>query len=423
MTEHRGLLRRGLGAAAGVALGLLVLAPAALADFRGPIEDGGWAGSRIDTPERVSIPNQTLTAVIKDPNPLARPDVLVTFGRAPGIPSECSVVSGEAVPGSSGSGGTLYSVTTSVDCNGAYPYVFEASVSGVTGRSYMPALSSTLTVEVPPAAVAGVSAALIEGTRNVRVSWDAAADPAPDFLGYVVQRRLGAGQWTDVAEARPKATSLVDNEVPAEGGEYTYRVLARRSGVGRELESAQGATDRVTLPAGDPGTSTTLPGDPGPTVPGDPGGPGGTDGTGAPPPDGGTGAPGKPNVIKGSARPRITPRAPNLGSPAQSNLGILLNRPPGLDDDSGDGDGGYDEALDYGDPSIDGSLADEEEGSSIFYAGERRGLAIPVATGFVLFAWAIHLRFLARASRPEPIGSGSSQYYDDPFDPFYDPMH
>jgi hypothetical protein len=419
VTQQPGRGRRALGLAAGIGLGLLLLAPGALADNRGPL-DGPWEGSKIDTPTRVAVGNQVLGAVIRDPNPLANPTVTASFSRAPDIPSECAV-DASPVYRSPDSNNT-YLVNTSVDCNGAYPFTFDANVVNIPARSVMEQLSGTLIVEVPPSAVSGVSATVVEGTRNVSVKWTASTDTAIDFLGYAVERRLGSGQWVTVSNTGPTATAFVDTEVPAEAGEYSYRVRGRRPGVPDDVLSAQGGIDKVTLPAGLPDTSSSLPDDGSTTVPGTPPGdgttvPGGTVG------DGTTTPTGKPNVIKGSNRPRVTTRAPNLGAPAQSNLGILLNRPAGLaDEDDEDGDGGYNETLPFGDPNIDGSLADDEEsGSSIFYSGERRGLAIPVATGFVLFAWAIHLRFLARASRPEAAGA-QAQYYDDPFDPFYDPM-
>jgi hypothetical protein len=405
-----------------------VAAPRAGADTRGPVGAGAFKGSRITTPERVAVPNQALVALIKDNNPLAYPTVTVTFSRAPGIPSGCTVSSGQPQRGADSSEGTTYSASTSVNCNGAYPYKFEATVVTGLGREAMdPPLTATLNVEVPPSAVNGVSATVVEGTRNVSVKWTTSSSTAPDFLGYLVQRRLGSGSWSTVNEVDEGTSSLVDSAVPADPGTYSYRVLARRAGIDGEVLSAQGNTDSVTLTAGDP-TTTTIPDDgSGTTIPGGAGtggdGTGGTDGTGATGGDGTTPTTtGKPTIIKGAPRARGTTLAPNLGKPAQSTLGILIAKPAGGDSLAGeDGDGGYDESLPFGDPNIDGSLADDEEGgSSIFYPGEHRGLAIPVATGFVLFAWAIHLRFLARASRPEAAPQGG--HYADPFDPFYDPM-
>jgi hypothetical protein len=416
-----GFVRRALGATAAAGVGLVLVAPQALgADNRGPITSGPWEGSQITTPERVAIPNQVLGAIINDPNLLVTPTVTMVFSRAPGIPAECTVTSGPAQRTQTTSQGELFNATTNVNCNGAYPYTVDARVTAV---SNMPQLRGTLVVEVPPSAVSGVSATLVEGTRNVSLKWTGSTGTAPDFLGYRVQRRLGSGQWITIDDTPESVTSMLDDSLPADPGEYSYRVLARRGGADDDVLSAQGTVDSVTLPSGDPTTDTTLPDDgTGTTVPGTPGDgttPGG-DGTGTPG-DGSTSTTGKPTVIKGGARPSGTTRAPNLGTPAQSNLGILLNRPAGVASGDED-DGGFDESLPFGDPSIDGSLAEEAEDgeSSIFYTGENRGLAIPIATGFVLFAWAIHLRFLARASRPEAAPAGG--HYRDPFDPFYDPM-
>src|SRR5690606_5263674 len=100
---------------------------------------------------------------------------------------------------------------------------------------------------------------------------------APDFLGYKVQRRLGSKEWATVTTVGPTAKAFVDNDVPAEGGEYAYRVLGRRAGVPDEVLSAQGTVDKVTLPEGTPDTSTSIPGDgSSTTVPGTPPGDGTT---------------------------------------------------------------------------------------------------------------------------------------------------
>ena len=188
------------------------------------------------------------------------------------------------------------------------------------------------------------------------------------------------------------------------------------------MTGPEGNLDSVTLTAGDPTTSapgdTTPPtnpdGTPAPTVPGDP-----SVTTPA------TTADGKviPKVVNTRNRGRTgggTP-APNLGRSTQSGLGVRLN--PLAGEAGSEEDGGFGETLPFGDPSIDeeGALADDG-GSSLFYeGGTGRGMAVPVAIGFVFFAWAIHLRFLARASKPV---QGHVGYDDDwdPFDPFYDPM-
>ncbi len=92
-----------------------------------------------------------------------------------------------------------------------------------------------------------------------------------------------------------------------------------------------------------------------------------------------------------SALPRgqvgVGTKAPRLGTPTGANIPDLLT------------DDGFDEELDYGD--LGGGDESEDGLSSFYYEGAGgRGMAVPVATGFVLFAWAVHLRYLARAAKP-----------------------
>ena len=65
-------------------------------------------------------------------------------------------------------------------------------------------------------------------------------------------------------------------------------------------------------------------------------------------------------------------------------------------------DTGFNEELPYDlDGQGDDELAGESPGSDPVSALPGRGLAIPIAVGLVLAVWALHLRFLARAARPE----------------------
>jgi hypothetical protein len=422
--ERRSAIRRCLGTAAAAGLSLLVLAPTASSETR-EITSGFWAGSRLTTPSKVAVPNEPLAGYVKrDGTFLPTLNVTITMERAPGIPTACTVAVGQPDRDDNTSEGLPVWAHTTVSCNGAYPYTIAASDKPpLSATRTMPPLTSTLLVEVPPQPVNGVTASVAEGSRNVTVTWTASASPALDFLGYRVERRLGSGQWVTVGSVEKGTTSMVDDTVPADPGEYAYRVRGRRAGAtGNEVPSAEGNVDKVTLAAGDPSSSTST------TTAG-----GGTDGGTTPTnPDGSGGvttpsttADGKliPKIVNsGTKRGRVngTP-APGLGSSTQNGLGVLLT--PVKGELSGeDDDGGFGETLPFGDPSIDGSLADEEDGSSLFYEGTGgRGMAVPVAVGFVFFAWAIHLRFLARAARPE---AGQVAYAEtwDPFDPFYDPM-
>lgn len=420
MIRRRPVAQRCLGVAAASGLAVLLLAPAAHAEVR-EITSGHWAGSKITTPERVAIPNQSITALIERGSTLAGlGPVTIAFNRAPGIPASCTVAYGTTVEGADRGEGVPVSATTAVNCNGAYPYTVDAyDQPPLSARRTMPQLSSTLVVEVPPTAIAGVTASVPEGSRTVTISWTASSSPSPDFLGYRVQRRLGSGQWVTVTSVEKGTTSAADDGVPADPGEYAYRVLGRRSGAGdSEVLSAEGSVDKVTLTAGDPTTTSTASGDG--TTPTNPDGTGGA-GTGGTTPSTTADSKVLPRIVNSAGgRGRVGAPAPRLGSSTQNGLGVLLTPIPG--EDAEGESGGYDDELPFGDPNIDDSLADGEDGSSLFYEGTSgRGMAVPVAVGFVFFAWAIHLRFLARAARPE-LGQVPYSEAWDPFDPFYDPM-
>jgi hypothetical protein len=88
---------------------------------------------------------------------------------------------------------------------------------------------------------------------------------------------------------------------------------------------------------------------------------------------------------------------PRVGTPSRNFFPPLL-APPEVDT-------GFDEDLPFEDREAgdeEAVLPDDELASGPL--SERlpgRGLVVPVATGLVLAVWALHLRFLARASRPE----------------------
>jgi hypothetical protein len=404
------MIRRALAATAAAGLGILLVAPIGLASENREVTTGPFTGSRLTTPTSTTVSNPQLLALIKRTNS-GTTDLVVTASIDPpaGLPGGCETVVGQPDKLPTTADGVPVVVGTSLTCNGAYTYQIGATSGSllVGTRKLDPPLESTLVVEVPPAAVDGVGATANDESRTVSVTWDASSDTAPDFRGYRVLRRHGSnGDWVKVADVGPGTTGVVDDDLPPEAGDYTYRVLGRRVGVGGDVVSTSGGTDKVTLAEGevtttttaDGTTSTVVAGDPGSTVPGD----GGSSTTAA-----------RTRTPATRGRTGVGIKAPRLGTPSQANLPVLLT-PTTVDE-------GYDEQLDYGDESIDDSALPSEESSSAFYEnGPGKGMAVPVATGLVLFAWAIHLRFLARASRPESGHHLGDPF--DPFDPFLDPM-
>jgi hypothetical protein len=235
----------------------------------------------------------------------------------------------------------------------------------------------------------------------VVLSWDKASAPAPDFLGYRIERAKG-DSWEALKDVSPQTTSFTDTAPPPEGGVLSYRVRAMRDATGNPVLSSPSPEVPVTVPTtgGTGGTDGGTPGTDGGT-PGTDGGTPGTDG-GTPGTDGSTSTTKKP-IGTGKANPlggrsfKPLPRgqlgtgtaAPRIGVPSSSNIPDLL-----------EGDNGFDEELDYGD-QLAGDEGGEDGLSSFYYENDGgKGMAKPVAIGSVFLAWAFHMRFLAKAAKP-----------------------
>lgn len=400
--------RRAGAAAAGVAL-VLALAPSGQAQESIP---PAYAGSRITTPAAVSTSSPAITAdIVREYNGRLQGLHPKSFLIVPGdLPSGCGptgeVLLDTVIEPPSKPNTTSTKAIASTPCNGSYGIRVEATLRNNFGGSAVDrvVLVGRVNVVAPPSAVSGVEASADGST--VRITWSSSAGSHPDFLGYRIQRQTGDG-WTTLADVGRDDTSYSDGSPPSEG-RITYRVLARRSGPsgdvtcdcgGRTTIELQGSTTTSTAPGGTDGGTT---GGDGGTTGGSGGADGGTTGGGA---DGGTPGDGTTPTTAGSsgrtprggrsfsALPRgqvgVGTKAPRLGTPTGANIPGLLTP-----------DAGFDEELDYGDQEL--GSGDGEDGLSSFHyenaAG--RGMAVPVATGFVLFAWAVHLRYLARAARP-----------------------
>ena len=407
------------GAAAGLAL-LAVVPHSAHADQI----PRGWEGSRLIAPEgTVRTPRIEIQAELRrEYTPRAR-DLLgnvhrnelhvATYVVVPaGLPAACGPAGGRAVTATmdpSNAAADEYPVNKSIPvttvtadatlpCNGEYGIRVDAVYRPRPfGQDEEATLLGSVRVAAPPPEVPKASA--VDDGGTVVVSWTpvADADKPADFLGYRVERRVGEGDWEPLAtKLASDKRSFNDSAPQAGGGTVTYRVRTRRAAP----PTGEAVSDGVTAELG--ATPTVPPGtDPGTSVPG--GTDGGATGGGTAGTDGGTtggtgGGGGGGGGVTRRGRTGIGTRAPRLGTPSQANF------PPLLTPD----DGGFEEEIDYGDRN----LAGEEEGdelSSLFYEEDTgRGMAVPVATGFVLAAWAFHLRFLAKAARPgaAPVGVG-----------------
>ena len=323
-------------------------------------------------------------------------------------PSGCSMPNPAA---SSGRTPASFATDLTFQCNGTYSVL--ATAHTTDDNAVVPhdsaARSGTVAVAMPAPTVTGVSAS--GDGRSITVVWDPMTSVAPDLSGYVVERQIDGGPFTEVASVAANETTFVDESLPAQAGEATYRVISiRPSPEGTKVSAAANseATPFVADPSAPttsiPGDGTTGDGTTGDGTTGDGTTPGAGDGTGS----GGTG--------DGSAPGTTAPNAPGTGGPSRPGIGVRVPRlgltgtflPPLLRPSASMSppttiDGGFSDRLPYDEvePGEDDPVLPDDELASIFTDGEAgRGMAIPIATALVLAVWAFHLRFLARASRP-----------------------
>jgi len=353
-----------------------------------------WVGSAITSPSAATTSSPAITAkFVRAYDANHRLLATTTVASPAGLPAGCTATVGgtTVVRGADNVHNTSATLTTS--CNGTYAISVRAILEGrscdflgcggYTVRDTH-TLTGSLTVRAPAPAVTGTTA-VAGADRSVAVAWTPVADAPPDFLGYRVERVSASGIAVTLATIDDRtASSFTDTSPPAEGGETTYRVYGRRSAPGGEVESAPAVTT-ADVPA-DP----DAPADPDP--PGDPGAPG------EPPSAGGSGTSGRVSGgVTTSRRPAGTVRVPRTGSPSRSFFPPLLSRPDAEDT-------GFDEELPFEDRepgSAEAILPQDQLGAGPLDASPGRGLVVPAATGLVLAVWALHLRFLVRAAKPE----------------------
>jgi hypothetical protein len=222
--------------------------------------------------------------------------------------------------------------------------------------------------------------------RTVTLTWDDMRSLASDVSGYRVERRTGDGPFEPIGTVAADSPTFSDTELPAAGGEATYQVVAQRPFVADAPPSSTASATVAAAPA-DPGTGGSGTGDGGSGGAGT-GGQGGTGGGSPLSAGGGRGTGGGASL---GGFPTI--RVPRVGTPSRNFFPALL-APPVSDT--------YETELPFDDPEPgeDDPVLPDELAMDDPEPLPGRGLAIPVATGLVLAAWALHLRYLARAARP-----------------------
>ena len=350
-----------------------------------------WGGSHLEDPAPITAPTTEISVggwVQNNGNvTYSRPAVTVTFDGNP--ETGCDVApDGPAVTASMGSADLdnrlpprwkRYSYAAEVPfaptSNGTYPLF--VCING------LPRIRADVLVRLPAPTVTNLVAAA-DG-HAVDLSWDDMRGAAPDLSGYRVERSIGDGSFTALETVGADATTYRDTSLPAAGGKATYRVIALRPLVGEAAASNSAQATFAAAPTdttGGGGSGTG--GGSGGTGGGGTGGGGSTGGTGSS--GGGAGGP----AIGG----RSSIRVPRVGTPSRNFFPPLLAPPV---------DTGFSEELPFEDvePGEDDPVLPDDELAVADVPLPGRGLAVPFATGLVLAVWALHLRFLARAARPE----------------------
>lgn len=365
------------------AITALLLAPSP-AGAGESISSGNWSGSALDAgPTSTALSTYVLAGTFRH-QPTDR-DIAITVSASPARSGACAIAP-KALP--SASTPRTFSATLSIPCNGTY--TLSAVATTTQNNAVFPLESATLdrqvAVTAPAPKVTGVEA-LAEG-RTVTISWDDMSPGVADLSGYSVERAIDDGDFVELDGAIDAATQTYeDTDLPAAGGDATYRVFSRRPSAGAgTIRSAASNGSTTTFEA----TKSTT------TTGGDGGGADGT-GTGS---GGGTGGSGGGST--GGTATTVRPVPPRVFS--GSFLPPTLRPATQTITTSTTVDPGYKDVLPYGarTDKKQTPLAGESLSSITTSSQPRRGMAVPVATALVLAIWAFHLRHLARAARPLP---------------------
>lgn len=371
-----------------------LVAPAAGAAESVP--EGAWAGSALDPgPTTVDANAYRLSGTFRH---RFNRSIEIRVSTSPKGSGPCAV-SPAVLP--SAATPRAFNVVLTIPCNGTYTIAATAVTTdnnAIVGPEAV-ALDRRISVAAPAPQVTGLTAEA-DG-RSVTVSWDDMRGAAPDLDHYTVERRIDDGDYEEIAELAPDEQSFTDEDLPADGGEATYRVLSARptpGGIVTSQSSEEAATpfDAAPTTTGPDGGSG-----PGSGGAGDGGGPSGTGGSGSGSgsvsgSDGGAAGAGRrstpvmpPRVFSGTFLPPLLRPVTQTTAP-----------PTTLDD-------GYRDALPYEQEAgteeagaEDPVLPDGAMASITAERGPGQGMVVPLATALVLAAWAFHLRLLARAARP-----------------------
>ena len=266
-------------------------------------------------------------------------------------------------------------------------------------------------------APSGVNATLDQPSNQINVTW--APNPEPDVT-YLVQEKVGGGNWAAVGTVPASATNYV--RTVSQPGKYQYQVAAMRpeptaSNTSATETSNYVAAQAVTVSAVST-TTTAAAGSGAPGAPAGPNGPGGTidhsDDNGVAAPGGSTSTTAVGSHVAGSAKG---------GAAAAHATGSTSGGGAAADSEAaGEGpDTGFASTLPYQDPqngSVDGlgsGNSESPESMSNLVNVPRpqgaRALLIPLAGALAMFVLAAQGMYLIR--RRTPVTAGGAMVEDD----------
>lgn len=418
-------------------------------EWRGPSDTQPVSGDEVHIRARLNFGDDGVQSWSVEV--VAPPEVA---GAYPGYATICESSTGGTPP-----------LTADVDCvwdTTAYPaddavahngrYLIRVSARNGERRVFSPSSEAhtaerAVRVVNPTSAPTDVNLSVADGAKQATLRW--APNAEPDVVRYVVQEKIGSGEWQTVGETGRKVTTYTRRL--GAPGTYRYQVAALRStGDGDQTVASPWAA-----PAGEPKqvvvaeppkpttttTATTAP-PAGKASEGDgpksdsPGSPGGTGGPApSPAPEGAPGVPagppspeGTPKVAAGEPAPAprgaiVTPIAP--GRPGsvesqQSFSGKVIDKGAGAAPAPApqpkvrvvnQPDGPYSETLPYpkreapaapAEPDLDPVDAGDTEAAIRLPApgrdGDARAVLVPLAGGLLIFVFAMLALHVSRQS-------------------------
>ncbi|HUR48801.1 MAG TPA: hypothetical protein VMY88_04610 [Acidimicrobiales bacterium] len=259
-----------------------------------------------------STPNVSGDAQMPDGEIL---EVIASISSAEGRP----VPSAHRIAGD-GRASVAFSWTPSLPYNGNYLLNVRASGEDQpvdTNGTETSETSRSFAIEASPAIPKEVVVRADPDSREVDVTWK--QNPEPDIIGYQIQRSKDEGEWSVAGET--KENFFRDTQSANDGGLYSYRVVAIRSGAAADsgVASPPSEAASTTVP-NPPGGSTDSSGD----QAGEPDS--GPSGDGSPGSGGGGGSGGSGGSGSGSSGGPRSPTISRAGRVDLSGFGSLLDQ-------------------------------------------------------------------------------------------------